>query len=260
MKKNRNIVLITGGAGFIGAAVSEEMAQLNSDLILVDINKKNLDTLKNKLCSKYDCKVDVFNCDMSNTNELSSLVSKISNKYERIDTIINSVGMVGTDKMKGWNTSFDNQDIEAWQKCLDINLSSIFFLIQKLYKKMHKSDNASIVNISSIYGISAPDWELYKGTNINNPGAYSVSKAGVVHMTKWLASTLSPKIRVNCVSPGGVYRKQSEKFVKKYKSRTLLNRMATEKDIVGPVVFLSSSSASYITGENLIVDGGWTIK
>ena len=125
---------------------------------------------------------------------------------------------------------------------------------------MHKSDNASIVNISSIYGVSAPDWELYKGTNINNPGAYSVSKAGVVHMTKWLASTLSPKIRVNCVSPGGVYRKQSEKFVKKYESRTLLKRMATEKDIVGPVVFLSSSSASYITGENLIVDGGWTIK
>ena len=260
MKKNRNTVLITGGAGFIGAAVSEEMARLNSDLILVDINKKNLDALKKKLCSKYDCKVDIFNCDMSNTNELSSLVSQISKKHKRIDTIINSVGMVGTDKMKGWNTGFDNQGIEAWQKCLDINLSSIFFLIQKLYKKMQKSDNASIVNISSIYGISAPDWELYKGTNINNPGAYSVSKAGVVHMTRWLASTLSPKIRVNCVSPGGVYRNQSEKFVKKYKSRTLLNRMATEKDIVGPVVFLSSSSASYITGENLIVDGGWTIK
>tara|TARA_Y100000768_G_scaffold64460_1_gene44506 strand:+ start:16782 stop:17564 length:783 start_codon:yes stop_codon:yes gene_type:complete len=260
MKKNRNTVLITGGAGFIGAAVSEEMARLNSDLILVDINKKNLDALKKKLCSKYDCKVDIFNCDMSNTNELSSLVSQISKKYKRIDTIINSVGMVGTDKMKGWNTGFDNQGIEAWQKCLDINLSSIFFLIQKLYKKMQKSDNASIVNISSIYGISAPDWELYKGTNINNPGAYSVSKAGVVHMTRWLASTLSPKIRVNCVSPGGVYRNQSEKFVKKYKSRTLLNRMATEKDIVGPVVFLSSSSASYITGENVIVDGGWTIK
>lgn len=260
MKKNRNTVLITGGAGFIGAAVSEEMARLNSDLILVDINKKNLDALKKKLCSKYDCKVDIFNCDMSNINELSSLVSQISKKYKRIDTIINSVGMVGTDKMKGWNTGFDNQGIEAWQKCLDINLSSIFFLIQKLYKKMQKSDNASIVNISSIYGISAPDWELYKGTNINNPGAYSVSKAGVVHMTRWLASTLSPKIRVNCVSPGGVYRNQSEKFVKKYKSRTLLNRMATEKDIVGPVVFLSSSSASYITGENVIVDGGWTIK
>ncbi len=260
MKKNRNTVLITGGAGFIGAAVSEEMARLNSDLILVDINKKNLDALKKKLCSKYDCKVDIFNCDMSNTNELSSLVSQISKKHKRIDTIINSVGMVGTDKMKGWNTGFDNQGIEAWQKCLDINLSSIFFLIQKLYKKMQKSDNASIVNISSIYGISAPDWELYKGTNINNPGAYSVSKAGVVHMTRWLASTLSPKIRVNCVSPGGVYRNQSEKFVKKYKSRTLLNRMATEKDIVGPVVFLSSDSASYITGENVIVDGGWTIK
>ena len=87
-----------------------------------------------------------------------------------------------------------------------------------------------------------------------------MSKAGVDHMTKWLASTLSPKIRVNCVSPGGIYRKQSEKFVKKFNSRTLLKRMATEKDIVGPVVFLSSSSASYITGENLIVDGGWTIK
>ena len=125
---------------------------------------------------------------------------------------------------------------------------------------MFKSKNASIINISSIYGVCAPDWDLYKDTEINNPAAYSVSKAGIVHMTKWLASTLGPKIRVNCVSPGGVYRNQSSKFIKKYESKTLLKRMATEKDIVGPVVFLSSPAASYITGINLLVDGGWTIK
>jgi len=133
-------------------------------------------------------------------------------------------------------------------------------MIQKIYKSLEKSKKASITNISSIYGVVAPDWNIYENTNINNPAAYSISKAGIVHMTKWLASALAPKIRVNAVSPGGVFRNQQKIFVKKYIDKTLLKRMAIEDDIVGPVVFLSSTAASYITGQNLIVDGGWTIK
>ena len=258
--RRNNIVLITGAAGHIGSAIAEDFAKKNSDLILIDIDKKNLSKLKSKLSKKYNSKINIFICDMAIQSQLDNLIKEILKEFKIIDTIINSIGMVGTDKMAGWNTKYEHQNRDSWKKCIDINLSSIFFLIQNIYKRMQKSKNPSIVNISSIYGIIGPDLDLYSGTEIYNPGAYSISKAGVVHMTKWLASTLSPKIRVNCVSPGGVYRNQSSKFIKKYVSRTLLKRMATESDIVGPVVFLASSDALYITGANLIVDGGWTIK
>ena len=261
MKNNiKTTVLITGGAGFIGRSIADEIAKNSSKLILVDIDIKNLIKIKNRLIKKYKNRVDIYECDMSDSIELNNLCTTLKKTYRTIDTIINAIGMVGTDQMMGWNEKYNNQSKDAWQKCLDINLTSIFFLIQKLHKNMFKSKNASITNISSIYGVCAPDWDLYKDTEINNPAAYSISKAGIVHMTKWLASTLGPKIRVNCVSPGGVYRNQSLKFIKKYESKTLLKRMATEKDIVGPVVFLSSPAASYITGINLLVDGGWTIK
>ena len=254
-----NLVLITGGAGHIGEAIAKEFANLKSDLILIDIDKKHLEKTKLMIEKTYNVSVHTYDCDMSNYKQLNSLTTKLLKKFTIIDTIINSIGMVGTSKMSGWNEIYDKQNKDSWKKCLDTNLSSIFFLIQKIYKRMHKSKNPSIINISSIYGVVGPDWSLYSGTEINNPAAYSISKAGIVHMTKWLASTLAPKIRVNCISPGGLYRNQSNKFKKKYISRTLLKRMASEKDIVGPVIFLASPSASYITGENIMVDGGWTV-
>ena len=123
---------------------------------------------------------------------------------------------------------------------------------------MNKSKNPSVVNISSIYGIVAPDWKIYEKTKIVNPAVYSVSKSGLNQFTKWQASYLSPKIRVNSVSPGGVLRGQNKKFLKKYISKTLLKRMATEEDVVNAVVLLSSEMSSYITGHNLVVDGGYT--
>ena len=119
--------------------------------------------------------------------------------------------------------------------------------------------NPSIVNISSIYGTYAPDYSIYKDTKINNPAAYSVSKAGLTYLSKWLASSLAPKIRINSISPGGIFRNQDKKFVKKYIEKTLLKRMATEDDIAGCVAFLLSSLSSYITGQDIIVDGGWGI-
>ncbi len=258
--RENEIVLITGGAGHIGSAIASTFASYKSKLILVDFNKKNLDRIKKKLDKKYKISIDTYFCDLSNQDTMINLCKNINKKYKKIDTVINSVGIVGTDDMQGWNEKFENQSFDAWNKCMQVNLSSIFFMIQKIYKKLEKSKDPSITNISSIYGVVAPDWNIYKNTNINNPAAYSVSKAGIVHMTKWLASALAPKIRVNVVSPGGVFRNQQKLFVKKYIDKTLLKRMAIEDDIVGPVVFLSSSSASYITGQNLIVDGGWTIK
>ena len=127
-KTNKNnIVLITGASGHIGSAIAEDFAKNNSDLILVDLHEKDLSKLKMKLVKKYNINIHIFDCDMGVQIQLDDLVKKISKEFKIIDTIINSIGMVGTDKMTGWNTSYKNQARDSWQKCLDVNLSSIFF-------------------------------------------------------------------------------------------------------------------------------------
>ena len=168
--------------------------------------------------------------------------------------------MVGNPKIRGWNVPFEKQLMPPWKKAMDINLTSIFFIIQALKTLLEKGSTASIINISSIYGTFVPDFDIYKNTNLNNPAAYSISKAGLSYMTKWLAAAMAPKIRVNTISPGGIYRNHNKNFERKYSNKTLLGRMGKEEDIIGPILFLASDMSSYVTGQNIFVDGGWSIK
>ena len=257
---NNKTSIITGGSGYLGVAIAEKLSLCGSNLILIDLHEKNLSSLKKKLERKYKIKVHILALNLADKKERNECIRNIKKNYKQINIMVNSIGMVGTNNMEGWNIDFEKQSYDAWNKAIETNLTSIFFFIQGLYKIMKKSKNASIINISSIYGVNAPDWNIYQDTNINNPAAYSVSKAGIIYMTKWLASTLAPHIRVNAISPGGILRKQEKLFIKKYKEKTLLNRMATEDDISEPVLFLASNMSSYITGQNIIIDGGWTIK
>ena len=257
---SNRIALITGGAGYIGSDIAKTLCDEGVRVILADSSKGNLTKINNKLQRKYNKLLDTYLIDLTDDEEVKNLIEYLNKKYKKIDILINSIGMVGTDKSNGWNTDFKYQTKDVWQKALDVNLTSIFFLIQSLQSLLEKSKNASIVNISSIYGKHAPDYDIYHNTNINNPAAYSVSKSGIIYLTKWLAVNLAPIIRVNSISPGGIYRKQDKKFIQKYIKRTLLGRMAKERDISNAVLYLASDLSSYVTGQNLVVDGGWTIK
>ena len=124
---------------------------------------------------------------------------------------------------------------------------------------LKKSRGGSIINIASIYGSYGPDYQLYEGTSMGNPAAYAASKGGLLQLTRWLATTLAPNVRVNAISPGGVFRNQPENFVKRYVARTPLRRMATEEDFCGAISYLSSDLSRYVTGQNLAVDGGWGV-
>ncbi len=123
---------------------------------------------------------------------------------------------------------------------------------------MKKNNNGSIINIASTYGIVGPDYSLYEGTEMGNPAAYAASKGGLIQLTRWLSTTMAPNTRVNAVSPGGVFRHQPEKFVSRYEKRTPLARMATEEDFKGVIAFLAGDLSSYVTGQNIVIDGGWT--
>ena len=259
LRLDNKTIVITGASGYIGSSISSSLSMLGADLILVDINKEKLSKLSNNIKNHNPVNIKIIKADLSKPKDVSKILKYISDNKLVINGLVNSIGMVGTSKTKGWNSTFLKQEQSAWEKALDINLTSIFFFIQKIEKYMNNAINPSIVNISSIYGTYAPDYSIYKDTKINNPAAYSVSKAGLTYLSKWLASSLAPKIRINSISPGGIFRNQDKKFVKKYIEKTLLKRMATEDDIAGCVAFLLSSLSSYITGQDIIVDGGWGI-
>jgi NAD(P)-dependent dehydrogenase (short-subunit alcohol dehydrogenase family) len=139
-----------------------------------------------------------------------------------------------------------------------VNLTAPFFLVQACAKALARSGHGSVINIGSTYGIVGPDMRLYQGTTMGNPAAYAATKGGLMQVTRWLATVMAPKVRVNAVSYGGMKRGQPAAFQRRYVARTPLRRMATEEDAKGAVAFLASDMSAYVTGHNLIVDGGWT--
>ena len=250
--KNKN-VLITGAFGHLGLALVKAYLKNGANLYLTDIYTK-------KIMKKFPKqKIYYFDCNLERENEIKDLVIDIKKKFKRIDIIINNAAIAGNSLKTGWNTSFNLQSRAGWEISSKVNLIATFDIIKNLVSLL-RSKNANIINISSIYGSSVPDFRIYKNTKIFNPLAYSATKASIIYMTKWLAKVLGKKrIRVNAISPGGIKRKQSKKFVKNYIQNCPIKRMANEQDIVNACLFLSSNMASYITGQNLVVDGGNTI-
>lgn len=259
IKINKNKTsIVTGSAGRFGKIISNKLAELGYNLILIDKNltgKKNADLLK----KKYGTKVSFLKLNLTDEKDLI-FFSKFLKKYKKIDLLVNNAAFVGDSKLKGWNTDYLKQSNKTWNMALDINLSACFYLSKIVTPFLKKSKNPSIINIASIYSFLGPDLNLYKNTQIYNPAAYASSKAGLVHLTKWLACNLAPKIRVNAISPGGFYSSQSKTFIKKYINKTPMKRMFKKKDLEGIIKFLSSNDSSYITGQNLVIDGGISLS
>ena len=250
--------LITGSTGFLGNYLSTELAKNESKLILVDKDSKRLKNQKKKIL-QLTKHVKIYCCDFLDYKNRKIVFNNIRKENRKIDCLLNNASIVGDENLTGWNDTFENQSIESWRKCLEVNLTSAFELVKIVKKSLTQSMEPTIINVSSIYGVLAPNLKLYSGGKIYNPAAYSVSKSGLNYLTKWLASNLAPKIRVNSISLGGIKRSQGLKFVKKYSDTTLLRRMCLEKDVLGTVIFLSTKMSSYITGENIMLDGGKSI-
>ena len=251
--------LITGASGGLGVVMAKTLAELGADLILVDRPGSHVDHLSASLSEFWDVNVECLVCDLEHQKQRAELIGSLNEKSEGLNILINNAAFVGTSELQGWGVPFEQQSVETWRRALEVNLTAIFDLCQGLTPLLMGAQGANIINITSIYGEYGPDWSLYKGTSMSNPAAYGVSKGGLIQLTRWLATTLAPNIRVNAVCPGGVFRKQPKAFVNRYVTKTPLGRMATEDDFRGIVAYLATDLSAYVTGQNISVDGGYGV-
>lgn len=256
--KEKNVI-ITGGGGHIGRVLAESFLSAGASVLLVDRDSEGLRTLQNQLREKTGRISDIVAVDLTR-NDAPDVIFDAMRDRECLDVLIHAAAFVGTTSLEGWVVPFEEQSVATWEAAMKVNLTSVFAITQKLYQLLLSADSASVINISSIYGVVAPDYGLYDGIQgMGNPAAYAASKGGMNQLTRWLASTLAPKIRVNALNLGGIFRGQDPRFVERYLKRIPLGRMGTEEDVIGPVRFLAGEDSRYVTGQTFAVDGGYTI-
>lgn len=237
------IIIVTGGNGLLGRDIIAKIIAQGATCLNVDVNHETNDDLTQ------------INCDITNTEMVKSVISQVIQKYGRIDGLVNNA----YPRTPNWGARFEDIDYESWQKNMDWQLNSYFYFTQQVSKYMVQAKSGSIISMSSIYGVVGPDFTVYDGTSMTMPAAYSAIKGAIVNFTRYLASYLGPNnIRVNTVSPGGIFDNQNITFVSNYEKKVPMRRMGLPDDISPAVVFLLSEEAKYITGQNIIIDGGWT--
>jgi NAD(P)-dependent dehydrogenase (short-subunit alcohol dehydrogenase family) len=237
------IILVTGANGLLGKAIVSKVKAEGGTCLSADISMKT------------DLPSGQINCDITDPDSVSEMIHLTSGISGRIDGLVNCA----YPRTKDWGNKFEDIRLESWRQNMDMQLNSVFVLCQAVLEMMKPQGKGSVINLSSIYGIVGPDFSVYEGTSLTMPAAYAAVKGGVINFTRYLASYYGhSNLRVNCVSPGGIFDQQPASFVKNYEQKVPMHRMGTPEDIAGPVCFLLSDESSYITGHNLVVDGGWT--
>ena len=252
------VAVITGGAGHLARAMGEALAELGARVVLVDLNLENAHNSACELTAATGMPCMGLAVDLANEVEVRAIPEAVMAKFGRIDILINCAALVGSSGLKGWAVPFAEQSADTWRLALEVNLTAPFVLTQACAEALGQSGFGSVINVSSIYGIVAPDWSVYEGTKLGNPAAYAASKGGLGQFTRWLSTTLAPTVRVNCIVPGGVWRNQDQIFHERYVRKVPLGRMAIEEDFKGAVAYLASDLSAYVTGQELIVDGGFS--
>ena len=256
------IAIVTGALGLLGKNHCQALAEAGANVVVCDLDESE--------CAKFAAKLPSLSlgiyADIRNKKSVIDLKNKIISNYGKIDILVNNAAM--NDKFEDPSTAledskFENYPVEMFKKSLDVNVTGMFLCSQVLGSEMAKKQSGSIINIASTYGLVAPDQSIYKNDQgeqtFYKSAAYPVTKGAVISFTKFLAAYWGNKgVRVNSLSPGGVKDNQDEFFVKNYSKKTPLGRMANPEDYKGALVFLASDASNYMTGANLIVDGGWT--
>lgn len=257
LRLDGRVALITGGAGHIGLAAAEALAELGARVVVVDRDQVACEARAADLRARCGGEAIPLAADLESTDACKDAIATAIAQLGRLDIVINNAAYTGASGISGFAVPFPAQSVEAWNAAVRVNLTAPFVLAQAAFSELAKHQGC-IINVGSIYGSVGPQNALYEGTAMGNPAAYAATKGGLAQLTRYLATTMAPNVRVNCVSPGGVARGQPAPFVERYIARTPLGRMATEEDLKGAFAYLASPASAYVTGQELLVDGGWT--
>jgi NAD(P)-dependent dehydrogenase (short-subunit alcohol dehydrogenase family)/CMP-N-acetylneuraminic acid synthetase len=253
------VAVVTGGAGHLGRAMLSALAEAGAGVVVVDLDADASRKVADDLTRAYGVSALGLAADLADEEAVRAIPGRVVEALGRMDILVNNAAYVGTSGLSGWAVPFEQQSSDTWRKALEVNLTAVFNLTQASREALLASGHGSIINIASIYGIVGPNLELYEGTAMGNPAAYAASKGGLVQFTRWCATVLAPYIRVNAITPGGIFRNQSGTFLDRYVSRTPMKRMGTEDDFQGAIAYLASDLSNYVTGQNLVVDGGFSV-
>ena len=258
------VAIVTGSAGLLGSGFCHTLAEAGASVVLADNNPEVNERLAATLTDD-SCNALAVTTDIADPASVKSLVVQTMQHFKRLDILVNSAALdpkFDPEHQDEHAGSFENYALDDWNQALNVNLTGMFLVTQAAVRPMLEQKGGVIINICSTYGLVAPDQRIYQRegqAQVYKPVYYSVTKAGVMGFTRYLAGYYAGKnIRVNALTPGGVYNQHDDEFVEKYAARTMLGRMADRSEMNSALLFLASEASSYMTGANLVVDGGWT--
>ena len=259
---SKEIVVITGVCGQLGCNYAQAFLELDSIVIGIDLYSG---INSNLLATKYPKNFIFLNADVTNKISLKKALKEIISQAGTPTVLINNAAIDSPpSSLSEENGPFEDYPEASWDKVIDVNLKGVYLCCQVFGAAMAKAENGSIINISSIYGIVSPDQNIYnyrrkRGEVFYKPVAYSASKSGVLNLTRYLAVYWAKQnVRVNSLTIAGVFNNQEQDFLDVYCSRIPIARMANPNEYNGAIIFLASNASTYMTGSNLIIDGGWT--
>lgn len=257
--------VVTGAAGLLGQQFSLALAQAGASVVLADIAGETVEEYAQKLRDQ-GLEALAVTVDVTDQSSNKAMIESTLDKFGSLDVLVNSAALDPKFDPANLNSqganAFEDYSLESWRQALDVNLTGMFLATQAAVAPMLQQGQGVIVNICSTYGLAGPDQRLYErpdGTRSFKPVYYSVTKSGVLGFTRYLAAYYAGKnIRVNALTPGGVYNGHDDVFTAQYSARTIIGRMANIDEMSAAMLFLCSDASSYMTGSNLVVDGGWT--
>ncbi len=250
------VVVITGGAGRLGRVFTDAVVKEGGRVLIAEIINDRTGPSIDELCLKYGASVSACHCDITDKASLDALVAQVIEVFGRVDALVNNA----YPRNEHYGRRFDEVEYKDFVQNVGMHAGGYFLAAQRFIEQFKRQGHGNIVNMSSIYGVVAPRFEVYAGTDMTMPVEYAVIKSGIVHLTRYIASWCGGmNIRCNAISPGGIAAGQPAEFLAKYREHALSKGMLDAQDIAGTLIFLLSDLSGYMNGQNIVVDDGWSL-